>query len=342
MCSNLVSEHRSSGITTTPSRKKSNSFILNFLSLIPLFFLFRYSKQVNIRVIDQEDKEKWTWTGAIDLSAIGTINLLARSADKSESKFLKIKATTYTCSIYVEFEEQAPEETSLRVQNDLEELDIVFFQTCVKAGEGFTVPKHGSLPYAWHNPYRTREIYVDFHYGSEVIHDTSNKFGFDAINKTIETVVPIPNEERTITIHTRVQIQGNTRILRFYKDTDAKNKKKADEVALMSLQLKLTGIGFSLISSIPKIKSEVIYASIKGIEVAMLTTNLTQAVQLRVKYVNIDNNSYIGTMFPVFLTPSNPKDLLNPASKSFFIDIAILQNLESKEVSFHSLVPCVY
>lgn len=283
-----------------------------------------------MRILDETNKEKWNWTGAVDIAAAGVINLLARSVDK-QVRFLKIKISLEGSVIFIEFDEQDPNETSLRVQNDLENVDIVFYQTCAKASEGFKISGKGSLPYSWHNPCLPREIYVDFQYGGKInYHSGANKYSFDELNKVIESVFPIP-KQGDMKIHSVTEIHGKTRIMRFYPASEEK-KKKVEEVATFSFQVKLTGVGFSLISTTETQRIELLYASIKGIDAAILTTNLMQAYQFRIKYINCDNNTYVGSFFPVFLTPLTPKELLAPDSKSYFADILIRQNLESLEV----------
>mgnify|MGYP003880018663 FL=1 len=141
------------------------------------------SKDINLRILDEDDKERWNWTGALDITAVGVVYLLARSSDRSKSRFLKIKITSESSIIYVEIDEQAQDDTSLRVQNDVENIDIVFYQTCTKASEGFRISGVGSLPYAWQNPSQTRELYVDFQYGGKInFHSSANKYSFDNLN----------------------------------------------------------------------------------------------------------------------------------------------------------------
>lgn len=283
--------------------------------------------------MDDENKEKWNWTGNFDIAGVGIVNLLARSADKTEMKFLKASISLVGSIIFIQIEEQEPNNTSLRVQNEMEGIDLVFYQTCTKASEGLKISSIGSSPYAWHNPLQTREIYVDFQHGGKVnFHSSSNKYSFDTLHNIVETVFPI-SKNQEVKIHSTIEIQGSTRVLRFYPAMeDAPKRKKQNEIANLSFQVKLRGIGISFISTTKKQKKELLYICIKGIDIAMLTTNLVQAYQLRIKYINIDNNSFIGAIFPVLLTPSAPKELLDPQSKNYFVDVSIIQNPNSKEV----------
>ena len=285
-----------------------------------------------MRILDEEIEGKWSWTGSIDITTAGDINLLARSVDKSQARFLKIKINPSAAVNYIEIEEQPPHETSLRVQNDLEDIDLVFYQTCSKASDGFKITSGKSLPYAWQTPSLTREIYVDFQYKNKInYHSIQNKYSFDWLNKVVESVFVMPNQQE-MKIHSITEIRGKTRIMRFYHQEKEK-KRKNEEIAIQAFQIKLKGIGLSLISSIEGKKVEIIYASLRDIEFATLRTNLMQAYQLRIKYINIDNNAYSATLFPVLLTPTNPRELLNPDSKNYFIDILIKKNLDAHEVN---------
>ena len=276
--------------------------------------------------------------GTVDLTAIGVTNLLARSTDKSEFKFLKTNVTLSKCTVYLEIEEQPPEETSLRVQNDVEDLDILFYQTCSssKPQEGFKISGKGIMPFAWLKPNAAKDLFVDFLYQGrpkdKYFSSRDNKFNFDRLGKTIEVVIELEGDEKII-IFSKVEIVGKARVLRFFSAFQRAPKLSVIQgFANFSFQLNLFGLGLSLISSIGKPKCEIIYACFKGIQVALLNTASMQECQLRIKYANIDSNSYISTHFPVIFTPSAPKDLLNPASKSFFLDIVIRKNTEAIQV----------
>jgi len=58
--------------------------------------------------------------------------------------------------------------------------------------------------------------------------------------------------------------------------------------------------------------------------------------QLRVKFLNIDNNTSYDTSFPVLLTPTKPKDL-EPGTKNYFLDTLIVQRV-TPEVTFYETV----
>ena len=207
------------------------------------------------------------------------------------------------------------------------------YQTCSEASGGFKIPAKQSSPFAWEYPSLSRDVFVEFHRGNELnYHSSANKYNFDTINKILESTLPI-SEQEEITIQTTTEIHGKTRILRFYSSTEEKKTTTKEEIAELSFQLKLTGIGISLISTTEEKRIEILYLNIKGIEAALLNTNLSQAYQFRVKYTICDNNSHLESPFPVLLAPLNSQELLDPDSSNYFIDILIQRDVESLGVT---------
>jgi len=54
--------------------------------------------------------------------------------------------------------------------------------------------------------------------------------------------------------------------------------------------------------------------------------------------MNIDNNTVLDTTFPVLLTPTKPRDLLDPNQKNYFLDFLLNQKPFSNEITFYENV----
>ena len=52
---------------------------------------------------------------------------------------------------------------------------------------------------------------------------------------------------------------------------------------------------------------ELLYLTLKNVDFILLETKALRTSQLKIKYINIDNNSSNSTMFPVIMTPTKYK-----------------------------------
>lgn len=73
----------------------------------------------------------------------------------------------------------------------------------------------------------------------------------------------------------------------------------------------------------------------QGVELRFVDSNLNRQAQFRIKFLNIDNNTTFDTTFPVLLTPTKPRDLLDPNKKNYFLDVLVNQKPFSKEITFY-------
>ena len=61
-------------------------------------------------------------------------------------------------------------------------------------------------------------------------------------------------------------------------------------------------MGISIISS-GKNRKEVLYVALKKFEIILMEESSVRKIQVKIKYISIDNNSYHNTMYPVMFTP---------------------------------------
>ena len=253
-------------------------------------------------------------------------------------KYIKATINSEYHEIFVTFEDQPKETTSLKISNKCEDLDIKIYQTCLSSNEGLILKSNKTIPFAWNYPNKERKIYVDFMKGhSYYYHSFDDIFNFDAINKT--TAFAIPGENgKIIQIYTNVVLEETSRILTFYsKDPNSTRQIKKiffkklierviKEKILLQTHLRIKGIGLSFISTLKgkndkTHRTEIIYMIIKNIDLIMVQSNLQKNFHLRVKYFNIDSNVSFLTTFPVLMTPTLPKGLRDPDTKKYFLDI---------------------
>ena len=77
------------------------------------------------------------------------------------------------------------------------------------------------------------------------------------------------------------------------------------------INVHLEILGISVITQPLRKRQEVFYMYLNSLDFIMYQTNRKKSVQVRLKYLNIDNNSKNNTAFPVILTPTENEDLLN-------------------------------
>jgi len=287
----------------------------------------------------------YSLTSGFSINDTGVYNLLVRSQDSQELKYLKVSINLESCIIYVVIEEQKPEETSLKIRNDCEDIDLYVYQNGVPNTKGFVIKAKETIPFAWDLVNRKTEIYVDFSTGDiKNYHSSDNKFNWESLQDIIESVIPV-NKNDSIKVHSSVLIEGNSRILRFYKPKSKSNKKESlftetqrtgKEIFNLNVGLEINNLGISLISQIKKHnqlkRTEILYIYFKGIKFKMLDSNQNRIFQARIKYMNIDNNTSNESAFPVILTPSKPKALLSTETNAYFLDVLVHQKPFVKDV----------
>jgi hypothetical protein len=99
--------------------------------------------------------------------------------------------------------------------------------------------------------------------------------------------------------------------------------------------LLIKNIGISVITTMPysKKKIELNYLSFQNVEFAWIEQKEYKTVHLRVKYLNVDNNTEFHSLFPVNITPSLKQDIQDNRNKYFF-DVCVKYNHNSEEVNF--------
>ena len=89
-------------------------------------------------------------------------------------------------------------------------------------------------------------------------------------------------------------------------------------------------IGISVISSVKK-RSELFYINLKKIEAVMMEKKNARTVQLKVKFINIDNNLNHNTVYPILLTPLKYDKTINK-SRPFFV-LLLEQTLSKRDIT---------
>ena len=89
-------------------------------------------------------------------------------------------------------------------------------------------------------------------------------------------------------------------------------------------------IGISVITGAKK-RSELFYINLKKIEVIVMDKKDARTVQLKIKYINIDNNLNHNTIYPILFTPLKHDKTMNK-SRPFFV-MLLEQTLSKKDIT---------
>mmetsp|Transcript_20208 Transcript_20208/g.17387 ORF Transcript_20208/g.17387 Transcript_20208/m.17387 type:complete len:186 (+) Transcript_20208:3298-3855(+) len=176
-------------------------------------------------------------------------------------------------TLYIVLEEQDPKNCSLRIRNDLLNVDIQATQKGVKASEGITVPAGQTVAYAWLIPNWEKQVHCDFTVegSTHAYKSADNRYSWEDLQYIYETNIPTAGGDR-IRVYTQVQMEGNSRILRFYVPEDNENQRQSQfttrhlsgkEVISMNVEVTLLSLGFSIITNVihkeELVRREVLY-----------------------------------------------------------------------------------
>ncbi len=90
----------------------------------------------------------------------------------------------------------------------------------------------------------------------------------------------------------------------FYQEEEIIERLRYEENIQLQLGVSISNIGISVMDQEGRKRVELIYITLKNVEYMMHETSNLRTSQLKIKYLNIDNNSNYETMFPVILTPT--------------------------------------
>jgi len=289
-------------------------------------------KSICIRPIESvEDAEKWSWSNGFDIQAVGLYNYLVFGKDRSQMKFFKTSVSLESSTLFVVIEEEKIETPTFKIRNDCPDLEITVWQANSGSYLSQPVRPGETIPWAWAYPNMKKEISAAF--SSEQIapyHDPSLGFSFDNLNNAYKLRIPVTKESR-LRVDAFIVVEGSTRILKFVLVEDRRitnimtsstnsvarqPSNIVEEIINTNIEVNIKGLGISIISSLTtnkqqrtKERREVLYILLRGIDFRMINSSSMKYSQLRVKFLNIDNNTSYDTSFPVLLTPTKPKDL---------------------------------
>jgi len=316
---------------------------------------YQGKKQIYMRLKTDQEENLWDWSKMLDFSNPGITNFKIRNNQTSETKFIKATITFQGAVLFVVLEEEKPETCELKIQNDISGVQILVSQKDAEPSQSETIKSGAHAPWGWEFPSGEKQVSVEFKTDedpSKTFKTDYHFFDFNTFNQVQKVLIPGKTPSELKHIFAVVTMDGHTKTLKFFADHVAGGRQglqspirmktetetETEETTLIreqkllnfNFEVNISGIGVSLISrlnnpkTMKKDRREVLYLFLAGFQFKMLSSNENTVHQLRVKYLNLDNNTHFKTTFPVLLTPTKPKDLLLNEN-NYMIDFLISQ-----------------
>ncbi|KAG9251666.1 uncharacterized protein F5Z01DRAFT_260241 [Emericellopsis atlantica] len=260
------------------------------------------------------------WTAPFNIADIGTNHVKVAKAGQSQ-KLIRIEILMEDSTLFLNFSMETKNwPFSMRNESDLE---FTFYQANPNVDEDgvedrsgwkpvrYRLPPRSIMPYAWDFPAaKHREIVIS-------ANNKERHVKLAEIGNQIPMKFPNPNGQQKI-IDINVAADGPTQTLilsnfraskSMYKPKNLERTKTGleafevkdqDTGATFLAQLKLSGIGISLVNAQLK---ELAYINFKDLQLRYSDSPLIQTVSLSIKWIQIDNQLY-GGLFPMVLYPS--------------------------------------
>jgi len=318
---------------------------------------YQGKKQIYMRLRTDEEENLWDWSKMLNISNQGITNFKLRNNQTSETKFIKATVTFQGAILFVVLEQEEPETCELKIQNNIPGVQILVNQKSAEQSQSEVIKSGTLAPWAWEFPSGEKQVSVEFQTDqdpSKTFKTDYHFFNFNTFNQVQKVLIPEKTPSELKQVFAVVTMEGHTKILKFFTDssmiagrqgpqspirikseTETETEgtsflKNSQKLLNFNFEVNISGIGVSLISrlnnpkTMKKERREVLYLFLAGFQFRMLSSNENTVHQLRVKYLNLDNNTHYKTTFPVLLTPTKPKDLLLN-DNNYMIDFLVSQ-----------------
>ena len=239
----------------------------------------------------------WYSSGPIDLSLTGDVSFYCEKKDGKEIRYLKVNVTQEGATLFATLEEQEPSETSYQIVNNLDTFSILVHQIGYP-DQCFIVKNNSKIPYAWANSIAKNTLVAKLCIENEYSDEMS--ISLNGVKELKTEKLNFRNE--SIVISHYIKIKGKSKILKF---THEKILKQRENQVRLQILGSFKGIGLSLISKIKKRRIELFYLSLAPFYFALIENGQSTTMQVRIKYITIDNMINMNVTYPVMLYPEH-------------------------------------
>jgi len=266
-----------------------------------------------------------TWSSPFNISSVGTMHVkLAKAGQRQELIRADVILEGATLFIHLSIETK---HWPFSMRNE-SETSFMFWQTNPNVADDeedrssgwrpirYRLPKRSIMPYAWDFPAaRTKELVI-------VAYDSSGKQQTSRERRVklaeIGNLMPLKTSEgNTLDLNIVAEGPTQTLVLSRWKPQKSLYRQKTgtssqtsvstgfevkdlDSDVTFKAELRLQGIGISLINQ--KVR-ELLYFTLRGMELKYHDSKLYQTIRATIKWIQIDNQLY-GGIFPILLYPS--------------------------------------
>jgi len=319
---------------------------------------FVKEKSIAIRLQDPENKELWDWSKGVDVSQVGEYNFVMRSQDRDQVKYMRTTVTLDKSIMFIVIEEEEAERIAFKLRNDCPGLIIRAYQDGSSPVHGTLIKSGEVVPWSWEFPNKRKDILIDFCANDDDrFFTTGQKFKIGEVHQAQRVVKPEHLKDQLEGAFSVVTMEGGSRVLSLVapsrgeitEKSQARKileqeapEEKTKPIFNMNLEVNLTGLGVSVIGNLKnrqtkrKERKEIAYLFLRGLQFKMLDSDENTITQLRVKRLDLDNNTSYDLSFPVNITPTKPHEL-TPESRNYFLDVLISQKKNTDIQHFETI-----
>lgn len=288
--------------------------------LLPLHFQRQSQKKQLSLCFPGVDNQ---WSSPFAISNVGTVHIKIAKAGRPQ-QLVKIDVILEGATLFLHFSIETKNwPYSMRNESDIE---FMFYQSNPNVEDGdddkgtgwkpirYKLPARSVMPYAWDYPAaRNKDIIL-------TANNKERRVKLAEIGNLVPWKLGVsPSSRRPLIVDLNIAADGPTQclVLSNYRPSKSLYKQKSGQTSQTSVatgfevkdiesdvtfkaQLRLAGIGLSLVN---KKMKELLYLTLREIELKYSDSKLYQTVNSTIKWVQIDNQLY-GGIFPILLYPS--------------------------------------
>ncbi|KAI4169349.1 MAG: hypothetical protein LQ343_005742 [Gyalolechia ehrenbergii] len=298
----------------------SNIMSLKNGELLPLRYLKQTGQKQLCLCFPGVDNQ---WSSPFNISNVGTVHVKLAKAGQRQT-LIRVEVIMEAATIFLHISVETKHwPYSIRNESDME---FMFYQVNPNLGEDedergstwrpirYRLPARSIMPYAWDYPAsKNKELIV-------TTNGKDRRIKLAEIGNLVPMKVPAAQgskQQKIIDVNIAADGPTQTLVLSNYKPSKSMYKQKSGQNSQGSLatgfevkelesdvtfkaQLRLAGIGISLVN---KNLKELLYLTLREIELKYSDSRLYQTLNATIKWVQIDNQLY-GGIFPILLYPS--------------------------------------
>ena len=282
--------------------------------------------EINIRLF----KTASDWSNGFSIARIGNVYIKLKRVGSEAEDLAKIETSIQNASIFIAISRQEGR-WPIKFENT-SDYDVTIMQEHAK--NIYAIPRKSILEYAWDYPL------IDYKRIVVQVGDKRQLIDPSHLGQRKPLKFPIPGQAHLGIIAIEVSAEGPTTVITMkpylhgksgYRDSissqmDLREKNSVETEVQRSIQVRLEGLGISLIS---RKAEEIAYITIKSIGLVWTDTLEDQALAFSLKWLQVDNQIY-GCSNPIFLYPTVlPKD-----EKEDYHPVLMMTLCKSKDESF--------